>query len=123
MKITRVTDKKTRKQFLEAAKIIYKNDKVWVCPLDKEIEAIFDPEKNPYYKHGEAERWILFDDDNNLMGRVAAFIDNNLTGSNDQPTGGMGFFECINDRRYAFLLFTPCRVKKFHVQFPYFRVL
>ncbi|MCK7532645.1 MAG: hypothetical protein MZV63_17235 [Marinilabiliales bacterium] len=39
---------------------------------------IFDPAKNPYYKHGEAERWILEDDNNNLIGRIAAFIDQNL---------------------------------------------
>src|SRR5690606_10471070 len=28
---------------------------------------------------------------------------------NDQPTGGMGFFECINDREAAFRLFDECR--------------
>jgi hypothetical protein len=28
---------------------------------------------------------------------------------NDQPTGGMGFFECINDKSAAFMLFDQCR--------------
>ena len=108
MKITRVTDTKTKKKFLDTARIIYKNDKVWVCPLDKEIEANFDPEKNPYFKHGEAERWIM-EDNGNLIGRVAAFIDKNLAHSYEQPTGGMGFFECINHKDSAFLLFDTAR--------------
>jgi hypothetical protein len=105
MQIIRVTDRKTKKKFLDTARVIYKNDRVWVCPFDNEIEAIFDPGKNPYFKHGEAERWVLLDDNNNLTGRVAAFIDKNLAWSYDQPTGGMGFFECINDKPSAFLLF------------------
>ncbi|MEI6050271.1 MAG: GNAT family N-acetyltransferase [Bacteroidota bacterium] len=109
MKIIRVTDRKTRKKFLDTAKIIYKNDKTWVCPFDNEIEAIFDPKKNSYYKHGEAERWILKDDNGNLIGRVAAFIDRNLAHTYEQPTGGMGFFECINDKLSAFLLFDTAK--------------
>lgn len=109
MKITRITDRKTKKKFLNAARIIYKNDPTWVCPFDSEIEAIFDPGKNPYFKHGEAERWILEDDDKNLVGRIAAFIDTNLAWSYEQPTGGMGFFECINDKKSAFMLFDTAK--------------
>jgi hypothetical protein len=109
MNLIPVTNRKTRKQFLDVARIIYRNDPVWVCPFDNEIEAIFDPEKNPYYKHGETERWILTDRDNNLIGRIAAFIDRNLALSYDQPTGGCGFFECINDREAAFMLFDTAR--------------
>ncbi|HUX97479.1 MAG TPA: hypothetical protein VMV47_17220 [Bacteroidales bacterium] len=109
MKIINVRDRKTKRQFLEVARIIYTNDPVWVCPFDNEIEAIFDTEKNPYHKHGEVERWILVDNDNNLIGRIAAFIDRNLAFSYDQPTGGTGFFECINDTRAAFLLFDTAK--------------
>jgi hypothetical protein len=109
MNIISVTDRKTRKKFLDAARIIYKKDPVWVCPLDNDIESIFDPQKNPYYKHGEAERWILIDDNNSLIGRVAAFIDKNLAFSYEQPTGGMGFFECINNKPAAFLLFDTAK--------------
>jgi hypothetical protein len=109
MKITMVTDRKTRKKFLDVARVIYKNDMVWVCPFDNEIESIFDPEKNTYFKHGEADRWILEDDENKLIGRIAAFVDNKLAFSYDQPTGGTGFFECINDKPSAFLLFDTAK--------------
>ena len=42
-------------------------------------------------------------------GRIAAFIDKNLAYTYDQPTGGIGFFECINDKESAFLLFDTAR--------------
>jgi hypothetical protein len=109
MKISRVTDKRTCKMFLDTARIIYKNDPVWVCPFDREIEAIFDPEKNTYFRRGEADRFILEDDNYNLIGRIAVFMDRNLAWTYDQPTGGIGFFECINDKQAAFLLFDTAR--------------
>ena len=75
MNVIPVNDKKTRKEFIKVAKDTYKNDKVWVCPFDKEINAIFDPKINTYYNHGKAERWILKDDNGLIIGRIAAFID------------------------------------------------
>lgn len=109
MNLIRITDKKTRQEFLDVPKILYRNDNNWVCPLDKDIESIFDPGGNLYYSHGEAERWIMKDDHGNLMGRIAAFIDFNTANTHDQPTGGTGFFECINNKEAAFLLFDTAR--------------
>jgi len=59
MIITEVKDKKTRKQFLDVARIIYKDNKVWVSPLDNDVEAVFDPAKNNFHQHGKITRWIL----------------------------------------------------------------
>lgn len=109
MKIIEVTGRRLQQAFLKVPRIIYRNDNTWVCPLDREIEAIFDPEKNVYFKHGEAIRWVLFDDFEKPSGRVAAFIDHNTSHKFDQPTGGMGFFECINDQQAASLLFDAAR--------------
>jgi len=109
MKIISVKDKKTAREFLSCPKKLYRNDPVWVCPLDKDIQAIFDPQQNVYFKHGEATRWILRDNDGELIGRIAAFIDNNTARLEDQPTGGIGFFECVNIQKAANLLFDTAR--------------
>jgi hypothetical protein len=109
MKLIEVTDRLTDRMFLDTAKVIYRNDDTWVCPLDNDIRAIFDPEINPYYKHGTAIRWVLTGDDNSLIGRIAAFIDFNLANTYDQPTGGIGFFECIDDDSAAGMLFDTAR--------------
>lgn len=109
MKIIEVTDKKLVKEFLKVPHLIYKNDKNWICPLDSDVEAVFDPAKNAYFNHGEASRWILKSDAGELIGRVAAFINQDKANTYEQPTGGMGFFECIEDKEAALLLFDTCR--------------
>ncbi len=109
MKITKVVDKPSARQFLDVAREIYKDDPNWICPLDSIIEGIFDPQQNSYFENGEAERWILKGDSGTLIGRVAAFYDREKARKYDPPTGGMGFFECIDDREAAFLLFDTCK--------------
>jgi hypothetical protein len=109
MTVKEVKRRKEKKSFLEVPRILYRHDDTWVCPLNREIESIFDPKKNVYFKHGEATRWLLLDNRQKLIGRVAAFIDRNSCLKHDQPTGGMGFFECINDQDAATLLFDTAR--------------
>jgi hypothetical protein len=109
MTITEVTTEATKKAFLDAARIIYKNDKIWVCPLDNDIEAIFDPAKNNFHQNGKCTRWILTDNNGKLIGRIAAFINNKKAYNYDQPTGGIGFFECIENEEAAFLLFDTAK--------------
>jgi hypothetical protein len=109
MKIIEVKDKKTANLFLKVPRILYKNDPHWVCPLDSTIEDVFNPQNNIFFKHGEATRWILTENNGNLIGRVAAFINKKKAYNFKQPTGGMGFFECINDKNAAFMLFDKCK--------------
>ena len=104
-----VTDKRTRKQFHDVMRSIYKNDINFICPPDKVIEGIFTPGENVFFNHGEATRWILLDQNNKLAGRVAAFINRKKAYTFQVPTGGMGFFECVNDYKAAEILFENCR--------------
>jgi len=105
MNCIEVTEKKTRGEFHRVPKILYKNDSNWTCPLNLEIENIFNPRKNDCFNHGNAIRWVLKDDLGKLIGRIAAFYDKNKAFHNPQPTGGIGFFECVDDQQAANLLF------------------
>lgn len=105
MIIQEVDNSRSAKEFLEAAKKLYRNDPNWVCPLDQDVEAVFDPAKNTFHSHGSCTRWILKSDDGALIGRIAAFINEKKAYQNEQPTGGIGFFECIDDAASANLLF------------------
>ncbi len=109
MKIIEVRNHKDKRDFHNTAKLIYADDPTWVRPLDKEIESIFNPDKNVFFNHGIAKRWLLVNSNNHPIGRIAAFIDYNNSSQQDQPTGGMGFFECINNMEAAFLLFDTAR--------------
>ena len=105
MQLKEVTDKKTKKLFHKVPHLIYKDDKNWAAPLQGMVEAIFDPKKNKTFKNGKAIRWVLLDDNGKLLGRIAAFINYNLSRTYEQPTGGCGFFECINNQEAANMLF------------------
>ena len=107
--LVEVNDKKTRKEFLMLPVRLYRNEKNWIRPLDEDVEKVFDPKTNKTFRSGECIRWLLVDGNNSAVGRVAAFYDRKISRKHEQPTGGMGFFECINDREAAFILFDACR--------------
>lgn len=109
MKLKEVKTKNDKKRFLDVARKIYKGDKNWIAPLDDDIERIFNPEKNAYFDGGDAIRWVLEDDRGKPVGRVAAFYNRKKAETYEQPTGGMGFFECIDDKDAAFMMFDACR--------------
>ncbi len=109
MTICEVNNKQTRKEFLDFPKDLYRNDPNWVCPLDNEIEGIFNPKNNICFQTGEAIRWVLKDDKGQLIGRIAAFYDTRKTNHFDYPTGGAGFFECTDSQEAANLLFDTAK--------------
>lgn len=96
-----------KQAFLQVAIDIYRNDPNWIRPLDKDIEEVFDKEKNKFFKRGECSRWILMDDDGRPIGRIAAFVNRQY--KQEQPTGGIGFFECVNVQERANYMFDYCR--------------
>lgn len=106
MEIKEVKDKQQARAFLELPIHLYKNESHWIRPLDKDIEGVFDPTFNKFFRNGECTRWILINEQNKTIGRIAAFINRKtMNKDNDQPTGGVGFFECIDDQDAANLLF------------------
>jgi len=106
MQLLEVTDKQSAKEFIEVNVLINKNDPNYIRPLDKDIHDVFDPKKNKTFRHGEATRWILKNDEGELIGRIAAFTNKKYKNKGDDvPVGGIGFFECINDQAAADMLF------------------
>ncbi len=109
MQLLEVVDKKAVKAFHKVPHLIYKGDPNWACPLHGMVEDIFDPKKNASFKNGKAIRWILTDNNGNLLGRIAAFINYKKSNTYEQPTGGCGFFECVDNQEAANVLFDAAR--------------
>src|SRR5688500_8970993 len=105
MKLIEVSTPQHVQEFLEFPVQLYHDQPNWIRPLDQDIEAVFDPQKNRNFEKGKAIRWLLADDAGKTIGRVAAFINAGTAYSTTQPTGGMGFFESINDQQVANTLF------------------
>ena len=103
---------KTRRQareFLSMARKLYKGNRNWVQPLDDDIEKVFDPARNRMFEGGEAIRWLLRNGQGDVVGRIAAFYNADQAAAEEQPTGGCGFFECINSQEAANMLFDAAR--------------
>lgn len=110
MQLIEVSDKSLERDFLLMPLKIYKNDPDYIRPLDKDITDIFDPKKNKTFRFGECKRWLLAGEDGEYIGRIAAFVNKKYRNKGDeQKTGGVGFFECIDDQEAADMLFDVSR--------------
>jgi hypothetical protein len=110
MQLLTVSDAETAKAFLQVNVIINGKDPNYIQPLDKDINAVFDEKKNKAFRNGTAKRWILKEDGGNLIGRIAAFTNSRYTNKEDeQLTGGIGFFDCIDNQEAAETLFNTAR--------------
>ncbi len=107
MQMHEVRTEADKRAFLELPVTVYANDPNWIRPLDKDVEEVFDVAKNKFFKQGECERWLLKDSNGKVIGRIAAFTNKKY--KNEQPTGGIGFFECINDQEAADFMFDHCK--------------
>jgi hypothetical protein len=113
-KLIPVRSGEDREAFVKMALQFYRKDPNYIRPLDKDIHNVFDESINKTFRHGRLERWLLKDTQNNLVGRVAAFVNDKVANGearkNRLKNGGMGFFECIDDQQAANTLFEASRL-------------
>jgi hypothetical protein len=101
-----VVTAKNAMDFIRVPLLIYKNDPNFIRPLDKDVNDVFDPKKNKTFRWGDCIRWILVNESGVAIGRIAAFVNKKYKNKGDgQPTGGIGFFECIDNQDAADMLF------------------
>ncbi len=106
MQLLEVIDDLTAKDFIDANVELNSNASSYIRPLDKDVNEVFDPKKNKAFRVGECKRWILKNDDGKSIGRIAAFVNKKYKNKGDDvPTGGVGFFDCIDNQQAADMLF------------------
>ncbi len=106
MKLIEVNTASLARNFIEVNVLLNKKNPAYIRPLDKDIQEVFDPKKNKTFRQGEASRWILKDENGNMLGRIAAFVNKKYKNKgDDMAVGGIGFFDCINDQAAADMLF------------------
>lgn len=109
MAILEVNSAKSIRQWEAVPKLVYQADTNWIPHIRQDVAGIFDPEKNKLYRDGAARRWIVTNENGLVIGRIAAFHSKKYSESQKQPTGGIGFFECLDNASAAFeLLETAC---------------
>ncbi|WP_343612046.1 hypothetical protein [Chryseobacterium oranimense] len=106
--VEEVQNENQKKEFLEFPARLYRQDKNYIRPRNQDIEEIFDPEKNKSFQNGECTRFLFKNKQNETVGKVAVFISGLY--EQKQPTGGIGFFDCINDQETADFIFDHCKI-------------
>lgn len=107
MKMISIHTNVQKKEFIDFHIRINNGNPNFIYPLEKDIELVFDKEKNKFFKFGVCERWLCVDDKGQTIGKIAAFINQKYT--QDQPTGGIGFFDSINDKKVSRFMFDHCK--------------
>ncbi len=80
-------------QFIKLPWKIYKKDPYWVPHLFMDRKKILDKEKNPFFKHAEAE-YFLARRNGEVVGRIAAIKNDLHNKHHNDKVGFFGFFEC-----------------------------
>jgi hypothetical protein len=105
MQLTEVTNQSLAEDFIRVNVLINKSNANYIRPLDKDVRDVFDPKKNKAFRFGNAIRWVLKNNNEELVGRIAAFTNKKYKNRGDDvPIGGIGFFDCINDQNAADIL-------------------
>ena len=100
LRLEPVNDKQGLMQFIEFPFKLYRGDPNWVPPLIEERRDFFDPKKNPFFEHARCQLFLARRGDE-LVGTVAALVNDNHNAFHNEQTGAFGFFETGNDQAVA----------------------
>jgi hypothetical protein len=110
MRIKEVQTPKDAQDFIRVHLTLNRHHPHFIRPLDKDVNDVFDSKKNKAFRQGTVIRWLLQNEQGEVMGRIAAFTNKRYKNKGDEvPVGGIGFFDCINDQQAANLLFDTAK--------------
>ena len=108
MQIIPVQSRSDLAAFIDLPWRIYQDDPIWVPPLRSEAAAQFNPIKNPFLQHCEYTLFLLRAN-GQIIGRIAAFIDQLANRAWGEPVGLFGYFESPPDSQAGHLLLDAAR--------------
>lgn len=79
---------------------LHAHDPLWVPPLRRDVAALLDRRRNPFFEHAEAE-YFLAERQGQVVGRIAAISNRLHNETHADHVGFFGFFESVNDQAVA----------------------
>lgn len=104
IEILEIESDSDKNKFIEFQYKLYKGNKYWVEPLRFDVKNNLSEKKNPFYQHSKLKLWMA-KKNGEIVGRIAGIINDNHNKFHKDKVGFFGFFECINDKQVAKLLF------------------
>ena len=103
--IKAVNSRKLFNKFIGFPYKLYNGDKNYVPELRISQREILNRKKNPFFQHSEAEYFLALSEKGDVVGRIAAIINDNYIKHWNENFGFFGFFECEDNQDTANLLF------------------
>lgn len=100
LRVEPVVDKKGLMEFIKFPFKLYRGNPNWVPPLIEERRDFLDPKKNPFFDHSRCQLYMAHRD-GELVGTVAAVVNDNHNAFQGEKMGSFGFFEAANDQAVA----------------------
>lgn len=98
--VIRVEDRRHRREFIDFIWKLHKNDPNWVPPIRMNQEELVNFRRHPFYENAKCRTFIVRKD-GEVVGRVAAIINNGHNKRFGEKRGFFGFFDCIDDQQAA----------------------
>ena len=103
MKIQAIATRPDLKRFIDFPYQLHRHTPHWIPPLKFDQKNIFNPKKNSVLQHCDYQFFLLFDDEN-LIGRIAVYVNHVANAYWQEKIGFFGHYECIDDQNAASLL-------------------
>src|ERR1041385_6415231 len=108
IEVAAVDSKRALNEFIELPYTLYRNHPHWVPPLRMAVRELLDRAKHPYYTNADAE-FFLARRNGEVVGRIAAILDNPRYQAPREKGGYFGFFESLDDVMVAEALLVRAR--------------
>src|SRR5689334_20683139 len=89
--VQRVATSRQKKQFLQFPWTIYKNDPYWIPPLRLNQKEGVNYAYNPFYDRNQVQTFLAYRG-GEVVGRIAAILNQGHIQRYDDPRGFFGFF-------------------------------
>ncbi len=96
-----VKTRKDLKIFADFPNKLYKDNKNYVPGLLGDDINTFDPNKNPAFEYCEAKYWLAKNENNKVVGRIAAIINHKYVEKWGKKLGRFGFVDFVEDYSVA----------------------
>ena len=103
MQIQHVTNRSLLKKFINFPYQLYEDTPNWIPPLRLDQKNIFNPQKNSVLQHCEYRLLLLYQTDQ-IIGRIAVYINHVANDYWGEKIGFFGHYECIDDQKAAHFL-------------------
>ena len=103
-----VESRRERKEFVQFAWTLYRDDPNWIPPLRRNLEELVGFRRHPFHEVADVRTWLAWRD-GKVCGRIAAILNHVHNERYKEKRGFFGFFESIDDQHVANGLFDAAR--------------